>query len=180
MSIYYGIIVPIKEFFEAIALRETGTKDLSKLCEEIPLLDYEDGEEDYKRNKCIKWLKNKKYVKYLKYNLFNDIFYSPYATDIEDVGYFKFESYNNGIYILWMCIGIEISSKYPNYRDLNEYKEIETLSHSKQVEFDIKDLGLTNYEPCTFLLPYKNMVGDYGIVKKYHLPNNYVPKYRKL
>jgi hypothetical protein len=97
------------------------------------------------------------------------------------VGYFKFKSFNNVIKTWWIFVGVGCTSLYQKYKDLESYTEIETLYHSKQVECNIIDLGLTNYEIYTFFLQYKiKWINGIDVSDGNYLPDNYVPKYRKL
>ena len=158
MAVYYGIVVPIEEFFEVICLNKTDSKDLSKLCDMIP----HNGDVILE-----KWLKEKDYIKYLEFNLGH----SRYDISI-DIQYERIKSYGHThktyIFLGYMFEEYTLTS----YEELGKIIDKEILENKDKVIEEVKKLNLDKYEIYTFI--------GLGNERDRKLPDNYIPKYRKL
>lgn len=168
MVLYLGIVIPIQEFFEAICMRETGTKDLEKLCSLLPHNNYP---------KFVKFLEEKKYIDYLEPYMHNSIGANIFSKD-DDLYFRKIASHNQELnpHSTWkdyIFIGKTFYSLHIlTYEELSKFIEKKIPLNINEITKEIEKLGLSKYEIHTFI-----NLGDNSDLR---LPNNYVPKYRKL
>ena len=157
MAVYYGVVVPIEEFFENICLHKTDTKDLSKLCDIV--IDSNTVSQTY--------LIEKDYIRYLEMNLGDPIF------DISiDIQYCRIKSYGH-IHKTYIFLGYMFEEyTVTSYEDLGKLIDKEINENKDRVINEVKKLNLDKYEIHTFI-----GLGNEGDRK---LLDNYIPKYRKL
>lgn len=158
MALYFGVVVPSQEYFEAIALEKTGSRDLEKLCNLIPAYH-----QDY-----INLLNNKEYLKYLECNMGNSIL-NNFSDDIAAYLYTSLGNIKKN-YIFIGCV-IEYF-KFIEYEKLDTFIATKTSEYKNEIENIVRKLNLSHYEIHIFVA-----LGTEGDMK---LPDNYVPKYRKL
>ena len=196
--ICHGVVIPVQEFFENICLKETGTTDLSKLYDKLPINRLTD--KYHNKNKCGKYIEENNYIKYFLHILNDDLFYPPYGDinnnlneDMEDslssTYILKFKSYSNNIKIRYIFVGICIKEDRINYNKYTEFdlKNIKINFNIDNIHIDkvenstkkiIEYIGINSYDIYTFFIPNLSIEILNGRIMK--LPDNYVPKYRKL
>jgi hypothetical protein len=159
MGIYYGIVIPIEEFFEAICLEKTGTKNLYKLCELIPY--------DYDDDNLNEYLGTTDYVGYLEYNLIDKIFRRN-----NGIEHIRFFSQGNKL-TTYIFVGMNFTSQIIiNCEDINKYVEDIATKYKETIESEIKILKLDKYEIHVSI--------GLELERDRKLHDNYVPRYRKL